>query len=429
MIPYVEGTGKPRAHDHFKQTTLRELLKRGKEQELIFKPLVQVVDLFCGGGGFTEGAVRAGAEVVLSIDCWEPAIEIHKANHPNIPCENYTLGGSIVETAAFIRSRLTPGAHFHLHGSPPCQKLSNASRGDAEEGMVLVNWFIDLVRYMKPDSWSMENVVPVAKKIDAHRPGTPYVKLNSADFGVPQTRNRIFAGEGWVAEPTHTKDEWVSVIEALPHLEGELKMTTNKNIKQRTVDEPMRTITSKTPSQTRIVSRRRKKGEEPQSYSPERPAHTITQVQHIMENIVVNTDGCSNSVSRRALSVDRLVGEPAKTVHNNRPTLRIVLPIQRKIGTLNKNGRILQPLWREKDEPINTITSLTPTVGSLPPEATRDNPMKATKIRSLTLEETAVLQGFSADMKIPYKRKKDAWTVLGNAVCPPVAEAIIRGLK
>jgi len=474
MIPYVEGTGKPRAHDHFKQTTLRDLVKRGKTQELIFKPLVQVVDLFCGGGGFTEGAVRAGAEVVLSIDCWEPAIEIHKANHPDIPCENYTLGGSIIETAAFIRSRLTPGAHFHLHGSPPCQKLSNASNGDAEEGMILVNWFIDLVRYMKPDSWSMENVVPVAKKIDNHRPGTPYVKLNSADFGVPQTRNRIFAGEGWVAEPTHTKDEWVSVIEALPHLEGELNMTTNKNIEQRTVNEPMRTITSKTPSQTRIVSRRRKKGEEPQSYSPSKPAHTITQVQHIMENIVVNTDGCSNSVSRRALSVDRSVSEPAKTVHNNRPTLRnvhlntsgcsesmgdaavakdrvitkpskvirahhatlrevkperIVLPIQRKIGVLKKNGRILQPLWREKDEPINTITSLTPTVGSLPPEATRDNPMKATKIRSLTLEETAVLQGFSADMKIPYKRKKDAWTVLGNAVCPPVAEAIIRGLK
>ena len=388
MIPYVEGTGKPRAHDHFKQTTLRDLVKRGKTQELIFKPqpLVQVVDLFCGGGGFTEGAVRAGAEVVLSIDCWDAALEIHKANHPDIPCENYTLGGSIVETAAYIRSRLTPGAHFHLHGSPPCQKLSNASNGDAEEGMVLVNWFIDLVGYMKPDSWSMENVVPVAKKIDNHRPGTPYVKLNSADFGVPQTRNRIFAGEGWVAEPTHSKDDWVSVIEALPHLEGELNMTTNKNIKQRTVDEPMRTITSKTPSQTQIV---------------------------------VNTDGCSNSVSRRALSVDRSVSEPSKTVHNNRPTLRNVhlntsgcsesmgnaaVAKDRVISKPSKVIRAHHSTLREKDE------------------------VRAVKIRSLTLSETAVLQGFSADMKIPYERKKDAWTVLGNAVCPPVAEAIIRGI-
>ena len=415
MIPYVEGSGKPRFHDATKQTTLRELIKT---QALIFKPLVQVVDLFCGGGGFTEGAIRANAEVVLSIDCWDEAIEIHKANHPNVPCENYTLGGSIVETAAFIRSRLTPGAHFHLHGSPPCQKLSNASSSNSEEGMILVNWFIDLVRYMKPDSWSMENVVPVAKKIDKHRPGTPWVKLNSADFGVPQTRNRIFAGEGWVAEPTHTKEDWVSVIEALPHLEGELSMTVNKNIKQRTVDDPMRTITSKSPSQTRIVSRRRKANEEPQSYTPDRPAHTITQVTHIMENIVVNTDGCSNSVSRRALSVDRSVSEPAKTVHNNRPTLRNV---EYKLEALGANQKRHQD--RSIEEPSKTICGSGNQVGA----RIFEHP-KAVKIRSLTLSETAVLQGFDADMKLPYKRKKDAWTVLGNAVCPPVAEAIIRGI-
>ena len=376
MIPYIEGTGKARAHDHFKQTTLRELIKT---QALIFKPLVQVVDLFCGGGGFTEGAIRANAEVVLSIDCWDEAIEIHKANHPNVPCENYTLGGSIVETAAFIRSRLTPGSHFHLHGSPPCQKLSNASSSNSEEGIILVNWFTDLVRYMKPDSWSMENVVPVAKKIDQHRPGTPYVKLNSADFGVPQTRNRIFAGEGWIAEPTHTKEDWVSVIEALPHLEGELSMTVNKNIKQRTVEEPMRTITSKTPSQTRIVSRRRKANEEPQSYTPDRPAHTITQVTHIMENVEYKLEALGANQKRNQ---DRSITEPSKTI----------------CGSGNQVGaRIFEH----------------PT---------------AVKIRSLTLSETAVLQGFNVDMKLPYKRKKDAWTVLGNAVCPPVAEAIIRGI-
>ncbi len=421
MIPYVEGTGKPRAHDHFKQTTLRELLKRGKEQELIFKPLVQVVDLFCGGGGFTEGAVRAGAEVVLSIDCWEAAIEIHKANHPDVPCENYTLGGSIVETAAFIRSRLTAGAHFHLHGSPPCQKLSNASNGDAEEGMVLVNWFIDLVAYMKPDSWSMENVVPVAKKIDKHRPGTPYVKLNSADFGVPQTRNRIFAGEGWVAEPSHTKDDWVSVIEALPHLEGELKMTTNKNIKQRTVNEPMRTITSKTPSQTRIVSRRRKKGEEPQSYSPERPAHTITQVQHIMENVEYKLEALGANQKRHQ---DRSITEPSKTIcgSGNQVGARIFEHVHLNTsGCSESMGDAAVAKDRVISKPSKVIRAHHSTLRE-------KDEVRAVKIRSLTLAETAVLQGFSADMKIPYKRKKDAWTVLGNAVCPPVAEAIIKGL-
>ena len=120
---------------------------------------------------------------------------------------------------------------------------------------------------------------------------------------------------------------------------------------------------------------------------------------------------------------------PFPTVTSQSPKqIRVVLPIQRKVGVLKSNGRILQPLWRELAEPVNTITSLTPTIGSLPIETTREAPIKAVKIRSLTLQETAILQGFSSSMKIPYARKKDAWTVIGNAVCPPVAEAVIRGL-
>lgn len=407
--------GKKSAQDRVKQMTLTPTTA------LIYKPLIQVIDLFCGGGGFTQGAINAGSQVVLAVDCWQPALDIHEANNPDVPTAKIELGGSIIETAIVLRRSLTSGSHFHLHGSPPCQNISNASNGDPEEGMVLVRWFLDLVEYMQPDSWSMENVVPMAKRLPK---GIPYVKLNSADFGVPQTRNRIFAGEGWVAEPTHTQEDWVSVLDALPYLEGELTAAPSMVDRCSNVgnNHPFPTVTSQSPKQIRVVSRRRKAGEEPQSYTPDRPAHTITQVQHIIEHklealgsnskrgndrtitepskticgsgnqvgarifehqTVVNTDGCSNSVSRRAVSVDRAITEPSKTIHGNTPTLR-------------------------------TIDNPTPT--------------KAVKIRSLTLQETAILQGFSSSMKIPYARKKDAWTVIGNAVCPPVAEAVIRGL-
>ena len=404
----IWADGKKSAEDRVKQMTLNS--RPGKTQAYIYKPLIQVIDLFCGGGGFTQGVINAGCQVVLAVDCWQPALDIHEANNPQVPVAKIELGGSIVETAIVLRRSLTSGSHFHLHGSPPCQNISNASNGNPEEGMVLVRWFLDLVEYMQPDSWSMENVLPVAKRLPE---GTPYVKLNSADFGVPQTRNRIFAGEGWVAEPTHSKEDWVSVLDALPYLEGELTAAPSMVDRWSNIgnDRPFPTVTSQSPKQIRVVSRRRKAGEEPQSYTPDRPAHTITQVQHIIEHkTVVNTDGCS------------------KTIHNTRPTLRIVLPIQRKVGVLKSNGRILQPLWRELAEPVNTITSLTPTIGSLPIETTRESPIKAIKIRSLTLQETAILQGFSSSMKIPYGRKKDAWTVIGNAVCPPVAEAVIRGI-
>lgn len=354
-----------------------EVHQRFKQMTIMGQPLIEVVDLFCGGGGFSEGASQAGAKVVLAVDCWRPALDVHEKNHPSVPTLEIMLGGSIVETAVVIREHLTNGSHFHLHGSPPCQALSNASNRNPEEGMKLVNWFLDLVDYMKPDSWSMENVVPVGKRLPDH---VKWSVLNSADFGVPQTRKRVFAGEGWVATPTHSKDEWVSVIEALPDLQGELEMTCNPNIKQRTVNEPFRTITSKTPSQTRIVSRRRKKHQPPQSYPPSSPAHTITRLPHIAERFKLEALG-SNAKRQN----DRSVGLPSKTI----------------CGSGNQVGA---RIFDHSNEVIE-------------------------KIRSLTLEETMVLQGFPQGYLMPYKRKKDAWVIVGNAVCPPVAKAIVEGIQ
>lgn len=228
---------------------------------------VEVIDLFCGGGGASHGFLRAGLNIVLAVDSWEVALDIHRLNHPNVKCELIELGGSIPIFARYLRSKLNPLMHFHLHGSPPCQNISTASMGDPKDGMILVNWFLDLVAYMKPDSWSLENVLPTAKHFDS---STPFVQVNAADYGVPQKRKRIFAGEGWVLTPTHTSTGWVSVLDALPHLKKELN------------------ITSKSP--IRIVSRRKKKGEEPQSYDPSDSAHTITQVNHIIERLDSNIE-------------------------------------------------------------------------------------------------------------------------------------------
>ena len=321
----------PEEHQKFKQWTV------------MGTPLVEVIDLFCGGGGFSEGAKQAGARVVLAVDNWEPALTVHHANHPEVETLQLELGGSIVETAVILRERLTKGSHFHLHGSPPCQALSNASNTDPAKGMRLVNWFLELVDYMKPDSWSMENVKPVAKRLPE---GTPWVYLNAADFGVPQTRERTFAGTGWKAQATHDSENWISVIEALPDLQGELEMTTNANIRQRTVNEPMRTITSKTPGQTRFK----------------------------LEALGANANRKS----------DREVSKPSKTI----------------CGSGNQVGA------RVFDHVAN------------PP----------VRIRSLTLEETMILQGFPRGYLMPYRKKADAWVIVGNAVCPPVARAIVEGI-
>jgi DNA (cytosine-5)-methyltransferase 1 len=324
---------------------------------------VQVVDLFCGGGGFSEGASQAGCLVVLSIDSWHPAVVTHRLNHPKTPCLEFKLGGSIEETAALIRLFLKPNMHFHLHASPPCQALSNASSANPADGLGLVDWTLALVEYMKPDSWSLENVLPLGKHLKAR--DVPFEKLNAAHFGVPQLRKRVFAGEGWVAKESHSKEQFVSVLEALPHLNGELRpieefrlesMGANaKRSRDSDLAEPSRTICG---SGNQVGARIFK--------------HTLNMV------------GAASSLSRRAVSSDVDLDAPSKTVTNQTPILRAI------------------------------------------------GETKAERIRSLTLEETTTLQGWPR-MKIPDTpkiiKKKEAWQIIGNMVCPPVAKAIMEGIQ
>lgn len=422
------------------------------------KKRVQSVDMFCGGGGFSTGALAAGAEVVIAIDCWMPALNVHHANHPQtmhlcIPlgpvCENCgatagekdepcqrQIGDDIVEfeqhdwvdkmmepLAKLIRSFLDEDAHFHLHGSPPCQELSNASNHKAENGMLLVNWFLDFVKYIQPDSWSMENVVGVRKFLAADN--IPHVVLNSADFGVPQTRKRVFAGAGWKAIPTCDKADWVSVLEALPHLEGELEAVPSmvERWGNLGVDSQFPTVTSQSPKQIRVVSRRRKTGEEPQHYPLDEPAHTVTQVQHIMEEVKLESLGAN--ANRNS---DRSILDPSATIcgSGNQVGPRLFSHDNVHLNTAGVGASIGEAAVakdREITKPSKVIRGHSVSLRD------KTDPMAPVKIRSLTLEETAILQGFPKDYKMPYRVKNDAWVIIGNAVCPAVAEAVIRGIN
>jgi len=341
------------------------------------------------------------------------------------------------------------GYHVHIHGSPPCQALSNASSRDPSEGMPLVIWFLDLVKFTKPDSWSMENVVPMRKRLPE---GTPSVVLNSADYGVAQTRRRCIAGEGWEAIPTHNKETWLSVIDALPHLKDELF----SHMDSGRADAKTTGINPKTG---------KKEGGSGKLYRElDNPSYTIMSNPR---KLVINLDGASDSNSRRAKSADFDITSTSGTLRNNKPTLReiklealgsnsnrkqdrtvkepskticgsgnqtgarifdhrLVIPIQRKVGVLKANGRILQPIWREIDEPIQTITTRSENIGI----QEKDSELKPKKIRSLTIEETLTLQGFNPNYDMTQARtQKNRWTMIGNAVVPAVAKAIIGGIK
>ena len=138
----------------------------------------------------------------------------------------------------------------------------------------------------------------------------------------------------------------MSVIEALPHLEGDLTENINPNIRQRPITEPHRSITSRTNGQVRLEA--------------------------------------TGSNTKR--SADTPLDSPSKTL----------------CGSGNQVG----------------------------PRLLDHDPGKPVKIRSLTLPETLVLQGFNPDYDLSAARTmKSRWTMVGNAVPPPVAEAVIRGIE
>lgn len=180
-----------------------------------------VVDLFCGCGGFSTGASKAGHDVVLAIDNWDDALRTHALNHPNATHINMELGGDLNLCKNLIMKHINRKHHWHMHGSPPCQSLSVANRthNNSAKGMKLVHWYLDLVKLCKPNSWSMEQVIAAEKYIKPL--GYQTHIINTKDYEIPQTRKRLYTGEGW-DKPIELGQ--VSLSEKLPHLskEGDL---------------------------------------------------------------------------------------------------------------------------------------------------------------------------------------------------------------
>jgi DNA (cytosine-5)-methyltransferase 1 len=169
-----------------------------------------VVDLFSGGGGFTVGAQQAGARILLAVEAEPRFASIYKSQHGTDHLVEATLGtpgAEVRDVAGWIAQRRAAHAGpIHLHGSPPCQKLSQANQlsRDRAEGLRLVAWYLDLVATSKPDSWSMEQVNhPAVRELLAAR-GVAFVVIDAANFDVPPTppphhRRRLAGDRGAAA--------------------------------------------------------------------------------------------------------------------------------------------------------------------------------------------------------------------------------------
>ena len=168
------------------------------------------VDVFCGVGGLSLGFEQAGFDVAAAIDSNPRSTAVYSSNFPEalvstMDVRNLTPA-KIREIGGFRR-----GSIDVLIGGPPCQGFSHMGRREhADPRNQLVLEFVRLVRELEPAYFVMENVEGLLDgrmssllhefdtrlATDGYRIQRPIQLLDSADFGVPQRRRRVFVVGG-----------------------------------------------------------------------------------------------------------------------------------------------------------------------------------------------------------------------------------------
>ena len=114
---------------------------------------LRVVDLYCGVGGFSCGALEAGGEVILGVDCDSVPLRLWASNVPDAQAVLTTLGPRCADLEL-----PPPAPDLHVHLSPPCQafsraRASSATQPEVQSALELLRWSIDLVLSRGDFSW------------------------------------------------------------------------------------------------------------------------------------------------------------------------------------------------------------------------------------------------------------------------------------
>lgn len=202
---------------------------------------MKVISLFSGAGGLDLGFINAGFEVVWANDNYRDAVETYKSN----------IGDHIVcADISEINAVSIPDGDVVIGGFP-CQGFSvaNMKRSETDGRNQLYLQFVRILHEKKPRYFLAENVKGILSlgkgkifetiKEDFSAAGyeVRHAILNSADYGVPETRVRVFifgvrkdiecSFKHFPPPPSHANPEkakasglkpWVSVGEALQNI-------------------------------------------------------------------------------------------------------------------------------------------------------------------------------------------------------------------
>lgn len=194
---------------------------------------MQAIDLFSGAGGMSVGALSSGIDVHYAVELDRHAAATFAFNHK----KTILLNQDIRSVNASHFKNIDKRKPLIVFGGPPCQGFSTSNqttRDFSNANNWLFKEYLRIVKALKPDWIIFENVKglietesgffleAVLKGFQSLGYTTNHFVLNSADFGVPQKRNRLFIVGSLhgikVEKPKRTTSKHVTVKQAISDL-------------------------------------------------------------------------------------------------------------------------------------------------------------------------------------------------------------------
>ena len=312
---------------------------------------IRALDLFCGVGGSSWGAREAGVEIVAAFDLWPLAGEAHLVNFPEAEFVNKRL--EELDVDALVKKY---GKIDLILASPECTNHSPAkgNKPRCEESKNTAFQVVRFAKAFKPRWVVIENVVSMRRwsryaefKTELETLGYKLREqiLNAADFGVAQSRRRLFLTADLKQEPLKITPRKcpISKIADIVDLNGAYTWT------------PLR--------------------------KPNRATATLERAE-------------------RGIAV----------MGDDKPFLLVYY------GSDGGGG------WQKLNRPLRTITTVDRFA------LVKPDPENGHVMRMLQVPELQAAMGMPPKMKFETGTRRDRIKMIGNAVCPPVMEHVVKHL-
>lgn len=206
--PIIPTLGGPCCAIDAERCDARTLREQCRCHEFMHSDKPNALSLFSGIGGFCEGFKLAGFNVVGAVEHDKYAAVNYRTNFPATPLFDGDIQKFMPDEApdAHMATYANGGNIDVVFGGPPCQGYSQIGPRDiADPRNALYKEFCRIVRQNQPKFVVIENVPNMFlmnkgkfKKdifdelIRSGYSNIGWLKLNAAEYGVPQQRQRIF---------------------------------------------------------------------------------------------------------------------------------------------------------------------------------------------------------------------------------------------